>query len=288
MNLFEPNYVVKKIPKVLQGGSTEIIDLLLGGRSIVEFWHVLTDKDKKIIQKFCEKYNLNYYFSKRRYCVASKKSNSIKKISRDSSKPGYTNIRIFDSSLKENGIKRMNQRSLSEKMKYPDCCINKYFSKNNFSSLNPKNKVFKINFLVNPFPHIIANKIYCSTYLFTHIPCYLDCEKTKKKSKQILKNIKNFDKEFMKRIVYISTMPVIYFPCNISKITEDFPLVIFNGKVTGNSVNYTDFIANRRFFEIFRCGNQITIDENTLSIYKDESIVKQFRLKNNKVYMVHT
>lgn len=288
MNNFDPTYRTKGIPDVLQGCSVEIIDLIKGGRHLVGLWKDLKEKETEEIKKFCRVHRLNFYISNFKFSAKERKRDKKVKMPLSSNAEGYRQIRIFDKSLKNRNVKNFSNKELAKAMDYPTCCIDNYLKKKKLNEVLKINKRFlKINYLNNFFPHFIANVGFCSTYIHTHIPCSPDCEKTKQRSKEILRNIKEYDRGYYHKIKYFCELPAIYLSDpKISKIKEDIPVVIFNGKYLKNKIFYDNLISNKPFFSLLKKANNLEFNGNKINLLSDDKFICTLEIKPKYDYHV--
>jgi hypothetical protein len=200
--------------------------------------------------------------------------------------------------------KQNDQLNLGKFLGYPECCIDFYqnkipqptgdeFSFNlfTFSYTNGKpsfytNNIFnfqtKINTkhrldIFNSFKNDMRNQL--KHFLISHIPCSYRCKESIGIGKEILKLLKNEDKQFAKDI--ISGIKKIFL------VIDDFNWVSFEGNTKGNSIFYNSCEIFTTSYKLKKLtyGNNIIFDGNKIKILKDLDVLGEIKNydKNAKI-----
>jgi len=160
-------------------------------------------------------------------------------------------------------------------MGYPDCCIKKFIN-TLLMRLNPTERAFietkgKFSFYTNNLP---MDHYYFLTH---HHPCSFRCKKTIKKSKELLKAIKEDDEILAKKIEYHLKLPFL--------VMEEKLSIAFQGKIKNEEIYYKNcyLIGNptdKLFFNKFKWRNRIRITDEEIKIYKNDFLLEIINKKN--------
>jgi len=176
--------------------------------------------------------------------------------------------------------KKIEFQKFAKDLGYPDCCVNNYLkngqhktvvSYKNFTHLN------RAPFYMNNFLHSISN-----FYLSFHLPCSLNCEKTKAYNKKIFGVIHKLEPEFAKQLKKTLAMPLMVWFNKSALPFDDRVVALFDGTLAGNVLRYskcfilrTNFPNNKEFpragaknLSYLRTGDKLENTKNEIHIYQ--------------------
>jgi len=194
--------------------------------------------------------------------------------------------------------KSEDRRLIGELLGYPPCCV-EFFSEalKNGKFPYPVKTYLKTegkpSFLVNNIFKMesrlgskeleifqkdidFANRIH-HLFLISHIPCSYTCKKSIKIGRKILALLKREEPELAKEIVFTLKKPLLFF--------DDLNWVIFDGKVNGNSINYTSVLPplslmQESLVNKFRAGDKIKVGKEIVEIFKNNERIHIIKKKH--------
>ncbi len=260
-------------------------------QDLEEFKKIKNSLEKESLKVVCSKEEL---FSKLNIYIS--KSEELAKEARKLD-PSY---KIINQKAEFSGIINDIYR-FSELLSYPECCIKKYINNiekniNVLSCNSLLNLPKKIDFHFNNILNGISNH-----YLSFHFPCSFNCKNSLEYLKRILNSIEKECLDFAKEIKnYLKRPFIIFLNPNFSNVYASWDNrigFIFDGYVEKNTLKYSDVIfiktcypdiknnKNHSFIrdniDNIKKGNKIIFEENSFSIYKNDSFISKFENNAN-------
>ncbi len=158
---------------------------------------------------------------------------------------------------------------------FPYCCIDFFIDR------SPRD----YNLPVEIYKNTTEFSFYCNNipmdhtyFLIHHHPCSFNCKRTIELGKEVLKSVRKEDPNFARRIEHNLKLPLLLF--------KEKESIIFDGKLKGNEINYSDmyFVGNKRErirYEIFREGNRVKLTDDRILVLKDDLLLREIPRKNN-------
>lgn len=287
------NFVAKNLMS-----SPDLIAVKYGIKSVTRFPCQNLEEFKEI-EKFLEKESLKVICSKEKLFlklnIYVSKSEELAKEARKLD-PSY---KLINQKAKLSDSNIINDvYNFSKLLSYPKCCIKEYI--NNIekeigvlsceSLLNlPK----KIDFYFNNILNGVSNH-----YLSFHFPCSFNCENSLNYLKKILNSIEKECPDFGEEIKnYLKRPFITLLSPNFSNVHVSWDNrvgFIFDGYVDNNTLKYSDVIfiktsypdiknnKNYSFIKDYiKKGNKIIFEENSFSIYKNDTFISKFENNAN-------
>lgn len=136
-----------------------------------------------------------------------------------------------------NAQNQENKFEFSQLLGYPDCCISQFQEKNMGIYTKYVYSCFENSRKFYPQLNALSVSRYLPSNpykLVFHFPCRFDCPESLKLAKVNLQMLKKEDALFAKNLELFLRQPVVYF--------DEDTLIRFKGRVSGNTINYEDFI----------------------------------------------
>lgn len=194
--------------------------------------------------------------------------------------------------------KSEDRRLLGELLGYPSCCVEFFLEAlKNLKSPHPVKTYLKTkgkpSFLVNNIFKMesrlgskeleifqgnpdFADRV-SHLFLISHIPCSYTCKKSIKIGMEMLHLLEREKPELAKKIVFTLKKPLLFF--------DDFNWMIFNGKISGNTIDYTSVspplsLIPEKIHNKFREGNRVKVGKEYVEIFKDDKMIHRIEKKH--------
>ncbi|NIO20610.1 MAG: hypothetical protein GTN76_07700 [Candidatus Aenigmarchaeota archaeon] len=114
-------------------------------------------------------------------------------------------------------------------------------------------------------------------FLISHVPCSYTCKESIKMGREMLDLLEKEEPELAKEIVFRLKRPLLYF--------DDFNWLIFNGRVNGNTINYTSILPPLSLMpeglvKKFREGSEVKVGKEFVDIFKNKERVHRIKKKD--------
>lgn len=183
-------------------------------------------------------------------------------------------------------------KKFAKDLGYPDCCVRNYLKYGQKKALISYFRSIRINhspFYLNNFLHSISNH-----YLSFHLPCSLNCQKTKIYNQKIFRAIQKIEPEFARHLKKNLTLPLIAWFNNSAFPFDDRVIVLLDGVIKKDAILYskcyilkTNYPNNKGIdrkitgeLAYFKAGNKVKNTKEKIYIYRDNKLLRIIRRRS--------